>query len=71
MEGESKQQGNHLTPEEYAKQKKRLDYLMKVKRMEDANLREGAANTGAPNDRAEGESPIKKLERLLEERKPQ
>ncbi|HVU66094.1 MAG TPA: transcription elongation factor GreA [Ktedonobacteraceae bacterium] len=75
-QNESEQKVYRLTPEGYAKNKERLEYLLKVKRKEIADyiheakeagdISESSAYEDAKNEQAMVEGEIMKLERLLE-----
>lgn len=75
-QNESEQKVYRLTPEGYAKNQERLDYLLKVKRKEIADyiheakeagdISESSAYEDAKNEQAMVEGEIIKLERLLE-----
>jgi transcription elongation factor GreA len=75
-QNESEQKVYRLTPEGYAKNKERLEYLLKVKRKEIADyiheakeagdISESSAYEDAKNEQAMVEGEILKLERLLE-----
>lgn len=74
-QSESEQKVYHLTPDGYAKNKERLDYLRTVKRKEIADyiheakeagdISESSAYEDAKNEQAMVEGEIIKLERLL------
>ena len=74
-QNESKQREDHLTPEQYAKKKQRLDYLVKIKRKELADyireaeeagdIGEGSAYRDALEEQVRTERYIKELEHLL------
>jgi len=75
-QNESEQKVYRLTPEGYAKNQERLEYLLKVKRKEIADyiheakeagdISESSAYEDAKNEQAMVEGEILKLERLLE-----
>lgn len=75
-QNESEQKIYRLTPEGYAKNQERLEYLLKVKRKEIADyiheakeagdISESSAYEDAKNEQAMVEGEILKLERLLE-----
>jgi transcription elongation factor GreA len=75
-QNESEQKVYRLTPDGYAKNKERLEYLVKIKRKEIADyiheakeagdISESSAYEDAKNEQAMVEGEIQKLERLLE-----
>lgn len=75
-QNDSEQKVYRLTPDGYAKNKERLEYLVKIKRKEIADyiheakeagdISESSAYEDAKNEQAMVEGEIQKLERLLE-----
>src|SRR5258707_8219293 len=75
-QNESEQKVYRLTPDGYAKNQERLEYLIKIKRKEIADyiheakeagdISESSAYEDAKNEQAMVEGEIQKLERLLE-----